>query len=331
MRLSICIPTYNRGEFLGELFDSILAQQGYDCELEIVVSDNASTDTTSAVVEAYRERLGKLIYRRSPTNMGADRNYLRVVELASGDWCWLMGSDDILEPGALAQVARVLASDSDIAGLSVGRNIRTFTLQKRGEERLPKGLALTNAGRMTGAEPIFTALAAYFAYLSGQVVKKRLWDEAVAAHPVDNYLNAYVHVYVIGRMLQAQPRWFYLAEPLVGWRDGNDSFLADGQFNRLRIDVVGFEEIARGLFGTASTSYRHINADIATGLLFHRLLAGRMNKAPASFYTAAARLTVPRYWKFPSFWLRTVPIFLLPGSPMRAARSIFRQLKTKNG
>lgn len=324
MRLSVCIPTYNRGQFLGDLFDSILAQQGHGCEVEVVVSDNASTDNTAEVVERYRTRFEHFVYDRSVKNMGADRNYLRIVELATGDWCWLMGSDDVLEPGAFAKVEASLHDNPDVAGLSVGRNIRSFALEKRKEERFPKGMT-ANDGRMEGAEKIFTALAAYFAYLSGQVIRKSLWDEAVQSNPVSEYHNAYVHVYVIGCMLKKCPLWYYLPELLVGWRDGNDSFLAEGQFNRLRIDVVGYEELARGLFDSSSQAYRDVNSDIATGLLFHRLLDGRMNKAPASFYVAAARLVIPRYWRYTDFWLRTAPLLILPGSPLRLARWFYRR------
>lgn len=327
MRLSICIPTYNRGSFLGDLFESILAQRGHSCEVEVVVSDNASTDDTAAVIESYRPRFERLVFHRAPKNMGADSNYLRVVEWATGDWCWLMGSDDVVEPGAIARIEATLSANPDIAGLSVGRNIRTFSLLKRKEERLAKGLELEVSGIIDDADKAFQQLAAYFAYLSGQVVRRSLWNDVVAADPVGDYHNAYVHVYVIGRMLQRWPLWYYLAEPLVGWREGNDSFLSEGAFNRLRIDVVGYEQLARGLFGANSRTYRHVNADIATGLLFQRLLEARMSGAPASFFMAAMRLAVPFYWRYPSFWAKTAPLLVLPSASLRSTRWLKRRLR----
>jgi len=329
MRLSICIPTYNRGKFLGDLFDSILAQQGYSCEIELVVSDNASTDDTQGVVERYRTRFDHTVYDRAAQNMGADRNYLRIVEIATGDWCWLMGSDDILEPGAIARVEATITAHPDIAGISVGRTIRSFTLEKRHEELLSKGLRLDNSGMITGVDAAFQNLAAYFAYLSGQIVRRSLWQNAVRSSPVGDYYNAYVHVYVIGRMLLRCPHWYYLAEALVGWREGNDSFLSEGAYNRLRIDVVGYEELACGLFGKASPTYHHISADIATGLLFQRLLEGRINSAPLSFFSAAAKLVVPRYWRYPGFWLKTAPLLFLPSAILRLVRWVSHRLRPK--
>jgi len=327
MRLSICIPTYNRGAFLGDLLDSILSQRGYSCEIEVVISDNASTDNTADVIDQYRGRFERLNYVRAPQNVGADRNYLRVVELATGDWCWLMGSDDVLEEGSLATLEAAIAQNPDVAGLSVGRNVRSFTLEKRGEQRVPRGWTQPGSGLVTTPESAFENLAAYYSYLSGQVVRRTLWNEAVASSPVDQFYNAYVHVYVIGRMLQRCPRWYYLAELLVGWREGNDFFLSEGAFNRLRIDVVGYEEIARALFGERSATYRHINTDIATGLLYYRLLGSRLNGAERAFFIDTAKLVFPRYWRYPLFWTKTAPIFIIPTGLMRAFRSLYRQVK----
>ena len=46
VRLSICIPTYNRAVELRPLLDTIVAQTGHGLDVEIVISDNASTDNT---------------------------------------------------------------------------------------------------------------------------------------------------------------------------------------------------------------------------------------------------------------------------------------------
>lgn len=327
MRISICIPTYNRGRFLRDLFESILEQQDYRCELEVVVSDNASTDDTAEVIRQYRDRFSSLVYDRAEHNMGADRNYLRVVELATGDWCWLMGSDDFVEAGAVAKLEAALTRQPNIAGMSFGRTIRSFTLEPRGEELFPRGYTLKGSGMIEGKDEAFLNLAAYYSYLSAQVVNRLLWLEVAKANPVNNFLNAYVHVYVIGKMLERRPRWYYLDQLLVSWREGNDSFLADGVFNRMRIDVVGYEEIARALFGKKSNTYRHINVDIATGLLFHQILQAKFSGADTAFLMKALRLLTPLYWTYPTFWLRTVPMLLTPKSVFVTARQIRRHLR----
>ena len=109
VKLSICIPTYNRAEFLPATLESIAAQ--WTDEIEIAVSDNASTDHTAAIVESYRERLGRVRWFRAESNRGADANYLKAVEISTGEYCWILGSDDPIAPGAIAELLDAPAPD----------------------------------------------------------------------------------------------------------------------------------------------------------------------------------------------------------------------------
>ena len=106
-RLSICIPTYNRETFLKELLDSIISQADPD-EVQIAISDNASSDQTKELVENIRLSYPNIAYFRWGENMGADRNYLKAVEISNGDYCWLMGSDDLIPSGAIKNMCRRL-------------------------------------------------------------------------------------------------------------------------------------------------------------------------------------------------------------------------------
>lgn len=324
MRLSICIPTYNRGPFIGELLDSILAQRGHDCEIEVVISDNASTDQTSDIIASYRDRL-PLVYHRAAENMGADRNFLKVVELATGDFCWLMGSDDILEPGSVAEIVRHCQANHPIAGLSVNRNAYNYTMTARIFERPVASGHLHHDQLLEEPENVFAKLGEYFGYLSGQVVNRALWNRVVENFDVTPYFNAYVHIYVIGEMLRYEPRWFYISKPCVGWRSENDSFLSHGEFKRMRIDVVGYEKIARGLFGASSPTYRHINSTVASIHIRYAILGAKLKGLPSSFYRQAIPLLLRSYWRYPAFWIRTAPLFFVPTSLMRAARWGYRR------
>src|ERR1700733_7939997 len=98
IKLSICIPTYNRAAFIGKTLESILSQVNES--IEIVVMDGASTDDTSEVVASYQSRFKNLVYYRGSTNLGVDRDMATSVELARGAYCWLMSSDDLVKPGA---------------------------------------------------------------------------------------------------------------------------------------------------------------------------------------------------------------------------------------
>lgn len=113
--LSIGIPTRNRAGYLGELLAALEAQVresgvGED-ELEIQVSDNASTDGTGELGAAVAARLPHLRYSRNPANLGPQGNYHKLVETARGRYRWILGDDDIVLPGALVHTLEVLRGD----------------------------------------------------------------------------------------------------------------------------------------------------------------------------------------------------------------------------
>src|SRR5919204_2898541 len=107
--LSICIPTYNRAHLL-EVSLRYLAPQAaeFSSEVELIVSDNCSTDNTPGVV-AQAQRYAPIRYHRNGENIGAARNVLVLTdELALGEFCWILGDDDFVREGGIRSVMEVL-------------------------------------------------------------------------------------------------------------------------------------------------------------------------------------------------------------------------------
>src|SRR2546422_10201090 len=97
IRLSICMPTYNFGRFIGDALESILRQAADD--VEIVVLDGASTDNTSEGVRSFQARFPRLHYHRRDRRGGSDRGKATGGELADGGYCWVLSQDDTLDGG----------------------------------------------------------------------------------------------------------------------------------------------------------------------------------------------------------------------------------------
>lgn len=94
--VTVGIPTYNRALLVARAIDSALAQD-YP-QLEIIVSDNASTDGTAEACRECAARDSRLRCVRQLHNIGATRNFEEVLRLASGEYFMWLGDDDWIDP-----------------------------------------------------------------------------------------------------------------------------------------------------------------------------------------------------------------------------------------
>jgi abequosyltransferase len=95
--LSIAIPTYNRAAFLEPLvrflLEEIDALEGRSEMVEVLVSDNCSTDRTEDVIQRFAGSVHLKTFRHS-SNLGADANIASLWENACGRYVWILGDDD---------------------------------------------------------------------------------------------------------------------------------------------------------------------------------------------------------------------------------------------
>lgn len=94
--VSICIPAYNAESSIGETLESALAQTY--ANIEIIVSDNASTDRTGEIVGGYMQADPRIRYFRNGTNLGMVRNWNAAIRQAEGEFVKLLCADDTLAP-----------------------------------------------------------------------------------------------------------------------------------------------------------------------------------------------------------------------------------------
>ena len=103
--LTIAIPTYNRAAYLDTCLSHITLQlSGYETLVEVIVSDNCSSDNTSEVVSNYLEKGFNITYIRNESNLGADKNFVNCLVLATGKYALIFGDDDILLDGAIKKI-----------------------------------------------------------------------------------------------------------------------------------------------------------------------------------------------------------------------------------
>ena len=119
--VSICIPTYNRAGMVGDAIRSALAQTCRN--IEVLVVDNASTDTTASVVSSFSDP--RLRYVRNDRNLGLFGNFNRCIELAQGKYLHILHSDDMIPPEFTTTCVRFLEEHPDVAFIFTGVEIET--------------------------------------------------------------------------------------------------------------------------------------------------------------------------------------------------------------
>lgn len=112
--LSICIPTYNRSQFLEQALSSIASCENFNfSEVEICVSDNHSNDATAVVVKKFSRDL-KIKYFCQEKNLGFSKNYIKVVSMAIGEFVWVIGDDDLLLTDSISKVINLIKSKREV-------------------------------------------------------------------------------------------------------------------------------------------------------------------------------------------------------------------------
>ena len=127
-------------------------------------------------------------------------------------------------------------------------------------------------------------------------------------------------------MLAEQPRWGYIHFSCVANRSANDSFITRvGGYRRQIIAHVTFDQVISGLFGRGKVRRE----------VFRTLVADRMPKNLASYKANGASiglqlrllaLYVLRYWSYPVFWWKVMPMFLIPNHLLSGVRRLYLRL-----
>jgi abequosyltransferase len=99
--LSICIPTYNRGEILNKTIATYLSDPAFDERVEIVISDNCSTDNTEELINIYLGKYSNVKYNKLQKNIGPDLNMNAVLSMGRGLYLKLMNDTVSMNPGVL--------------------------------------------------------------------------------------------------------------------------------------------------------------------------------------------------------------------------------------
>jgi glycosyltransferase involved in cell wall biosynthesis len=122
--VSILIPVFNREDLITETINSAL-QQTYK-NIEIVVSDNNSTDSTVLKVKKFQKKDSRIKLLQNKTNIGPVRNWKNAANHANGKYSLLLFSDDLISPEFISETIEFIKNPNiglALTSVKVGENI----------------------------------------------------------------------------------------------------------------------------------------------------------------------------------------------------------------
>jgi abequosyltransferase len=250
--LSICIPTYNRAEFLLNNLNTLskIISRG----VEIVVSDDASTDNTKEVVEDFIHKNPKINikYIESKERIFFDKNLIKIVDNASGKFCWLLGDDDLPKVGSIKKIISVIEEYPNLSLIYLNYS-RFDNLMKKvtAESMINRVDVDKDILFKTGYNFYFRETKdSYFKYLGTNtitmctdVINRKKWQ--IEIKKLHKYIGLnFIHSFVIGTIIKGSNSVYFVSKPQVQylannsrvwpnnvWKDYNKIFL--GYLSRL--------------------------------------------------------------------------------------------------
>ncbi|MEG0024265.1 MAG: glycosyltransferase [Akkermansia sp.] len=115
---TVTLITYNQEDYIRDAVESILQQEC--APLEIIISDDASTDRTFDIInECTQNYCGKhrLIINRNEKNMGLSGHLNKLIGMSTGEWFIMAGGDDISLPNRCAQIMKAIKQHPEASGI----------------------------------------------------------------------------------------------------------------------------------------------------------------------------------------------------------------------
>ena len=263
--ISICTPTYKRAETLIELLESI--PESYRDKIEICISDNGPTDDTKARIEEIKYKFPYLKFEQRDKNYGFTNNLLHVVSMASGKYCWTVGSDDRLTENALDILFEIINKYEPaiiISNAIAHSSIENWTSEKkilsiRGNKFV---FNFADKNKMKEYYDLSKSMNCIGGFISTNIFNRKLWlDSKINIDIADEF----VHVNKISAMIfsnsDKNKKLIYLNKSLVHSTLDNDAvFYGDWTAKkRLFVDLRAVTEVADEYINDLEIKKKFIN------------------------------------------------------------------------
>ena len=339
--LSIAIPTFNRDVKLKNQLDSIddcLSKSKYSKRIELLVSDNCSSDNTSQILSSFKEikKTYKFTLNSNKQNLGGDKNIAISLQKASGRFVWVLCDDDIIEPFAIDYVFKELSVNKEVGFCF----INYFIWDKQESNELQKNrtaIPQNENSKKTCSFEDFTNEAMFnYSMMSSCVFKKSLLTKRDFQEHMG---ESYFHLYWVAKILLSNPSLiirkalFTFDHPgVVASREAvkNRESIDYDFYTRAHCNFLKFISYIKALKLPMKLRFKIYRLVVDEN--FSQIIHQKVTSEKTSFDSLKISLLtmIKTLFVSPSFWLIHLPLLVLPPvvakkiEPLRWKYLIFR-------
>jgi abequosyltransferase len=305
--LTIGIPTHNGAATIRETLESIVSQLEHG--VEIVISNNASTDETIEIIREYAAKSPTIRSYTNEKNLGFDRNVDLCVRRARAPFVWLFADDDEMRPGAINKVRRIVQRFPEVAAVYVDSLVPVV---KEGAGYL-----------CNDKEEFFRTILFRCGGLSSNVINKRIWQ----AVDWSRYLESgWIHFAYVLIALTKGPGYILNDSLKCEIPTGPKRWIKeDGSFFHLGLNLVSIFQEMR-IYGYSPQFVRTACLTIK-GAYWHIIPVARAKGLRLD--RQLIKKCILLYGQWPSFWLVDLPLLFVPGPVHRALINAYRRVRTR--
>ena len=316
-KLSICIPTYNRAPALADCLASIFkSARSYEEQIEVVIADNASEDKTLDVVTEFQKLHSWIQYRRNRKNIGAARNIYNVIDMAAGEYIWVIGDDDKMTSEAIPRVFEYIEADYNLIITNFSHWVPDFS-RLVGEHRMPLNLPES----INDANQLMECFGLNLGYISSCIIRASTYL-STNRDECEQYLTCgFPHLFSIYSGILKECRVRYISDDLICNRTYDS-----GGYDWYDYVVTGSSRIFDALLekGYSARSIKTAKQAIIRDYIIHNIL---VRKRTGKEVKGLFSLMKQYYQGIGLFWYKCVPALLIPPLLARGLYKVKRLFK----
>lgn len=320
--LTVAIPTYNGANTICDMLDLLLPQ--IDDRVEVLVSDNCSTDNTAEIISKYKEIYPQIKYVKNEKNIGPDANFLNALRISHGKFVLLLSDDDIFIENSLDNILFFLEENPDIT-LAYLHTVGFHNKYTGLSNCIRPGLEVQQNIATTDKKVFMQYAGFYWGFMSSFICSRERFNEIENAETFFGtyWLQSYIHI-----MCSAgnNSKLGVIKGPCIGAGAyinlaNFDTSLVDGVYYRRMLDYA----VQKGGYDKNQMDELFINRLCILGkrAVIKERAAGVKKTNISNLFNCTK--------KYPKAWIKLYPFLFIPAPVCKVIITAYRKLKKSKG